>query len=123
VVIIITIKTRAANNSKMTLSNLVYSINGTTTALGDLFSEGKGSSDIDYLRLSGVSKGFKVTGKASMSWVGATPLRSNLAFQMKVGNSEEKKKVPEPTAIAGIVLAGIAMAGSKRQKETENAEG
>ncbi len=116
-------RTRAANNSKMALSDLVYSINGTTTTLGNLFSEGKGTSDVDYLRLSDVSAGFKVTGKASMSWVGTTPLRSNLAFQMKVGSSEKKKKVPEPTAIAGIVLAGIAMAGNKRKKEIENAEG
>lgn len=111
----------AANNSKMSLTDLVYSINGTTTALGDLFSQGEnGSSDLDYLRLSGVSAGFKVMGKASMSWTGTRPNNSALAFQIKVGNSEkEKKKVPEPTALSAIVLAGIAIASSKRKKGSE----
>lgn len=42
---------------------------------------------LDYLRLQGVNLmgGFTLTGVATMSWSGAPPTQSNLAFQIKFG--------------------------------------
>lgn len=115
-------RTRAANNSTMTLSNFaIQSLDPNGNLLGNIFnigglsSTGQGSSDIDYLRLSNISTPFRLTGKVSMSWTGAAPSRSNLAYQIKVGTSPQS--VPEPATVGAIFLAGIAGVGcSKRNR-------
>jgi hypothetical protein len=97
--------------SKSTLSDLVF--NG--TSIGSLESAAVTSRDTDYLQITGVTAPFKLAGKTSFAWTGTTPLRSNLAYQIKVGNSSSQS-VPEPGMVAAIVVAGAA-AINKRKKQ------
>lgn len=50
-------------------------------------SQALGSSGLDILWIHGgsVSDGFTLTGQTTMSWAGARPSQSQLAFQIKVG--------------------------------------
>ncbi|MBW4671608.1 MAG: PEP-CTERM sorting domain-containing protein [Cyanomargarita calcarea GSE-NOS-MK-12-04C] len=101
------------------LSNLLLFEKGTTQGktINSLSSSGATTSDTDYAQLSGISSGFKLTGKAAMSWAGTTPSRSNLAYQIKVGNTPQKRKVPEPGMLGAIFVAGLVGARySKRNK-------
>lgn len=98
------------NGSKSTLSDLVF--NG--TSIGSLQSIATTSIDTDYLQISNISTPFKLTGKTSFTWTGSTPQRSNLAYQIKVGNSPTQS-VPEPGMVAAIFVAGAASAINKRK--------
>jgi hypothetical protein len=98
--------------SKSTLSNLAF--NG--TSIGSLESAFGKSSDIDYLQITDVATPFKLTGKTSFTWTGTAPRNSNLAYQIKVGNSPSKD-VPEPGMVAAMVVAGAAGAINKRKKQ------
>ena len=54
-----------------------------------------------------------------MSWTGNNPMRSNLAFQIKVGNSTPTS-VPEPGTIGAIFITGMTGLGlSKKNKKDE----
>lgn len=89
------------------------------TGIGSLSSVGSASSaDVDYIRVADISASFKLTGKTSLSWLGDAPGRSNLAFQIKVGNSPNKKSVPEPVTLAAIFVAGLAGAFASKRKKT-----
>lgn len=101
------------DGSKSTLSDLVF--NG--TSIGSLQSIATATSaDTDYLQISNVSTPFKLTGKTSFTWTGSsTPQRSNLAYQIKVGNSLTQS-VPEPGMVAAIFVTGAASAINKRKK-------
>ncbi|MBD2568483.1 choice-of-anchor W domain-containing protein [Anabaena lutea] len=98
----------------VSLTNLVF--NG--TSIGSLASEGTSTSkDVDYLGLSNISSPFTLTGKTALSWLGAAPSRSNLAFQIKVGTSPQSESVPEPGMLGGICLAvTMGAAVSKKKK-------
>jgi hypothetical protein len=101
--------------NKITLSNLA--LGGQN--FGTLSSQGGSAKDVDYLHIKDISGSFTLTGKTSMSWVGKTPTNSNLAFQLKVGNSP-RKKVPEPGTVGAIFLTGVIGAGlRKRQQATQ----
>ncbi len=101
-------RTRAADKSSMSLSNLMFSDSKTANlALGSLSSAGAGSSDIDYLQLGKISGDFTLTGKSTMTWTGTAPSNSALAYQIKVGTTP-KKEVPEPAAAGALMLVGIA---------------
>lgn len=109
------LRTRAGDNSSVTLSNLVF--NG--TAVGEnLFSSVSGAgSDIDYLQIADISSSFTLTGQVLMNWSGATPNGSRLAYQIKVGSTTS---IPEPASVGAIFLAGIAGVGySKRQQSVK----
>jgi hypothetical protein len=114
-----TAATNPNKNNLVGLSNLLLFENGSTQgkSINSLSSSGGTSSDTDYVQIGGISAGFKLTGKASMSWTGATPTRSNLAYQIKVGNTPKSTKVPEPGMLGAIFMAGLAGARySKRNK-------
>ncbi|WP_016949871.1 choice-of-anchor W domain-containing protein [Anabaena sp. PCC 7108] len=98
----------------VSLTDLVF--NG--TSVGSLASASTSTSkDVDYLGLSNISSPFTLTGKTALSWVGAAPSRSNLAFQIKVGTSPQSESVPEPGMLGGIFLAAtIGAAVSKKKK-------
>ncbi|NJR16478.1 MAG: PEP-CTERM sorting domain-containing protein [Calothrix sp. CSU_2_0] len=95
--------------SKTSLKNLFF--NG--TSIGNLESSAVTARDTDYLQISQVTAPFTLTGKSSFSWTGARPSNSNLAFQIKVGNSP--KAVPEPGMVSAIV--GVGTIGYKRRKK------
>ncbi len=100
------------DGSKSTLSELVF--NG--TGIGSLQSMATATADTDYLQISNVSTPFKLTGKTSFTWTGSSaPQRSNLAYQIKVGNSLTQS-VPEPGMVAAIFVTGAASAINKRKK-------
>jgi hypothetical protein len=103
----------SGNNLQNTVSLTDLVFNG--TSIGSLSSSGSANSDVDYLGLSNFSAPFTLTGKTALSWVGSAPSRSNLAFQIKVGNSPQS--VPEPGILGGICLAAAMGATvSKRKK-------
>jgi hypothetical protein len=111
--------TNSNKNNLVGLSSLLLFENGSTEGktVKSLSSSGGTSSDTDYVQIGGISTVFKLTGKASMSWTGVTPSRSNLAYQIKVGNTPQSTKVPEPGMLGAIFMAGLAGAGySKRNK-------
>ncbi|BAZ37963.1 hypothetical protein NIES4101_38920 [Calothrix sp. NIES-4101] len=106
------LRTRAANNSKMELTNLF--LNG--QSLGNLVSNGVGNSDIDYLQIGKLPQSFTLTGTSIMSWTGTRPNNSALAYQIKVGTTPQA--VPEPTTLAALFLAGgMVVFGSKNKKQ------
>jgi hypothetical protein len=117
------LRTRSVGvESSMVLSDL--KLNG--EALKDSKGKTVGSLDavgteVDYIRINDITPNFKLTGKTSMSWAktSANPKNSNLAFQIKVGNSP-RKKVPEPGTVGAIFLTGVVGAGlKKRQQATQ----
>lgn len=59
---------------------------------------------------------FEITGQVLLSWTGQTPTRSNLAYQIKVGNSSGSRQVPEPGATSALLLTGIVGVGFGRHK-------
>ncbi len=109
-----------SKNSKnfVTLKDLVF--NGET--IGSLSSLGGESKDVDYLQIRDIdiSAPFTLTGKTLMSWTGSNPMRSNLAFQIKVGNSSPTS-VPEPGTIGAIFVTGITGLGLSKKKKKDEA--
>ncbi len=104
--------------SKSSLSDLIF--NGTSIgSLGSaaITTAGVITADTDYLQISGVTAPFKLAGKSSFAWTGTAPRNSNIAYQIKVGNSPQS--VPEPGMVAAIVVAGVA-AINKRKKQAHH---
>lgn len=89
------LRTRSADNSSLTLQNLV--VDG--TPLTNLFSTG--NNVVDYLQVSELDGNFTLTGEAILSWTGEAPTRSALAFQVKGGYGA----VPEPLTLLGVGTA------------------
>ncbi|MBD2312577.1 PEP-CTERM sorting domain-containing protein [Desertifilum sp. FACHB-1129] len=101
--------------SSMELTNLL--LNG--KSLGSLLSSTYDSllnSDIDYLRVSGLTGPFTLTGTSIMTWTGTRPTGSNLAYQIKVGTSPETESVPEPGMVLALSLGAGAIATRKRKQ-------
>ncbi|MEQ9667837.1 PEP-CTERM sorting domain-containing protein [Coleofasciculus sp. G2-EDA-02] len=77
------------------------------------FSSVAQDGGVNYLRISDISESFELKGTVSFSWTGDQPTRSNLAYQIQVGNSEP---VPEPLTILG---SGVALGfGAFLKKES-----
>ncbi|BAB76074.1 choice-of-anchor W domain-containing protein [Anabaena sp. FACHB-709] len=90
------------DNNFLGLSGL--SLNG--TAIPNISSLGTTSSrDVDYIAIGDVPTNFILTGQAEFDWDGNRPTGSNLAFQIKVGNS---RRVPEPSILGAILTTTIA---------------
>ncbi|MUG95728.1 PEP-CTERM sorting domain-containing protein [Scytonema sp. UIC 10036] len=108
---------RIKNAVKLTDLLFYESANSQGKAIANLSSFGTAtSSDTDYIQLSKISAGFKLTGKVAMSWEDERLSQSNLAYQIKVGNSPKTTSVPEPSTLAAIALATFAGVGYKRRK-------
>ncbi|MBD2184493.1 PEP-CTERM sorting domain-containing protein [Planktothrix sp. FACHB-1355] len=114
------LRTRAAgdvskgiNGSTMGLSDLVFEEVG----IGSLSSSVTGTgSDVDYLQIANISAPFKLTGKSMMSWIGNNPKNSQLAYQIKVGNTESQS-IPEPATVGALLLTGALALGSRKQQK------
>ena len=107
-------------NNSVQLSDLkIYeSGNSKGQAIGSLSALGTAkSSDTEYLQISDITAGFKITGKTALSWSGDAPTRSNLAYQIKVG-STPKKKVPEPGTTGALLLTGLVFLGCRKKAAT-----
>jgi hypothetical protein len=115
------------SDSSMILSNLMFNNKALknskgTTKVTSLDSIGV---EVDYLRINDINSNFKLTGTAAMSWdkTKVNPTQSNLAFQIKVGNSPKKKrKVPEPNTLAAIFIAGVIGSGLKKKQQQATQE-
>ncbi|WP_414579219.1 choice-of-anchor W domain-containing protein [Anabaena sp. CCY 9402-a] len=105
------LRTRAADDSSITLSNLVF--NGTAIGQNLLSSVSGAGSDIDYLQISDISSPFTLTGEILMTWTGTIPRNSRLAYQLKVGST---KSIPEPGAVGAMFLVGVAAVGYSKRK-------
>ncbi len=97
----------------MTLSHLVFNDltnPGSKFTIDSLSSSGTSSGpDTNYIEISDISAPFEITGTALLSWTGPEPTRSNLAYQIKVGNFySPSQQVPEPGTLGAILLTGIA---------------
>lgn len=77
---------------------------GTSIVVTDLVLDGVAVGDLssamgdglDILRIQGgvLSDGFTLTGNATLSWTGARPSQSRLAFQIKVGDVRPTPTLP-----------------------------
>lgn len=106
------LRTRAADNSTMALSDLVFNGSG----IGNLLSSGVGGSDVDYLQISDITTPFTLSGKSLMSWTDIQPMRSNLAYQIKVGTTPVES-VPEPGTVGALLAAGVLSVGLKKKQK------
>ncbi len=106
-------KNNDSYNNFVTLKDLVF--NG--KSIGSLSSSGGATRDVDYLQIKDISAPFTLTGKTSMSWTGSAPNNSNLAFQIKVGNSPAS--VPEPGTIGAIFITGMTGLSLSKKKQTD----
>ncbi len=107
-------------NNSVQLSDLKIYESGSSLgqAIGSLSSLGTATSnDVDYLQISDIKAGFKITGKTALSWAGAAPTKSQLAYQIKVG-STPKKKVPEPGTTGALLLTGLVLLGCRKKATT-----
>lgn len=111
------IRTRETLTSNVRLDNLIF--NG--TALGDSAVSEPSNSDldqVDYLLLSDISAPFRLTGNVTMSWTGSRPSQSNLAYQIKVGSTDNSQQdVPEPGTVGALLLTGIVAIGFGKRKQ------
>ncbi len=109
-------RTKSVADSTMALSNLVFEGLG----ISNLSSSG---DDVDYLQISNITAPFTLTGSSLMLWsfTGAPPMRSNLAYQIKVGTSTPVESVPEPGTVGALLAAGVLSVGlKKKQKVVES---
>ncbi len=89
--------------------------NSAGQALGSLSALGTATSnDVEYLQISDVTAGFKITGKTSLSWTGDAPTKSRLAYQIKVGSTLQKQ-VPEPGTTGALLLTGLVFLGCRKK--------
>lgn len=71
---------------------------------------------LDILRISDVMNRFKLTGTSTMSWQGLPPEQSQLAFQIKVAQTEietPNQEIPEPSLIIGLLIVAGAKIASR----------
>ncbi len=88
------IRSRAATDSTMELVSL--DLVGAGLGIGNLVSSGNG--DVDYIRIENMGSNFgafTLRGQSRMTWTGAAPTNSALAYQVKLTNV-----VPEPASLA-----------------------
>ncbi|MFB2836629.1 PEP-CTERM sorting domain-containing protein [Floridanema evergladense] len=104
------LRTKSVVDSTMVLSNLVFEGLG----ISNLSSSG---DDVDYLQISNITTPFTLTGSSLMSWTGAPPVRSNLAYQIKVGTTAPMESVPEPATLGGLLAAGVLSVGLKKKQK------
>ncbi|MFH7030791.1 MAG: PEP-CTERM sorting domain-containing protein [Heteroscytonema crispum UTEX LB 1556] len=109
------IRTRAARaDSSIKVDNLF--LNG--VAIQDSSFAENSSKALDYLRISGVTDSFNLTGQSTMNWGAIMPTGSNLAYQIKAVSTTDSTSVPEPSATLGLTLGAIAFALKiRRQKQ------
>ena len=89
------VRTRAINDgSSVSVTDLV--LDGTN--VGDI-SSCNALTGVDYLRIlgGGLADGFVLTGNAVLQWTGTAPTQSRLAFQIKVGTTDNSVGV-QPVA-------------------------
>jgi hypothetical protein len=106
------IRTRSANDTtSLLLSDMAFdSVAGSDFAIGNLLSTG--ANDVEYIRVTdgGAPLGaFTLSGRATLTWGGAPPINSSLAWQVKFTNV-----VPAPAALALLGLAGVS--GARRRR-------
>lgn len=104
------IRTRATvAGSSIKIANLL--LNG--SAIPNTLLVNGGSSwaqGMEYLRISGITGNFELSGTSTMTWGDTTPRNSNLAYQVKVGS------VPEPTTMLGMALGASGLAAMRKRR-------
>ncbi len=110
------IRTRADQGNSMVVDNLF--LNGTALNDSSAATDVTGEFAVDYLRIYDVSGPFTLTGTSTMSWTEDLnkPLRSALAYQIKVVNIEDTQSVPEPTLALGLTVGALAMTRLRRTR-------
>jgi hypothetical protein len=82
------VRTRAVNvDSDILVDDLV--LDGET--VGDLSHAVADGLDILWISGGELFDGFTITGRTTMTWTGAMPTQSRLAFQLKIGNLQPVK--------------------------------
>lgn len=106
------LRTKSVADSTMALSNLVFEGVG----ISNLSSSG---DDVDYLQISNITAPFTLSGSSLMLWsfTGTPPVRSNLAYQIKVGNTAPVESVPEPGTVGALLAAGVLSVGLKKKQK------
>jgi hypothetical protein len=106
------IRTRAAENSRIDLNDMVFTDATGSTNL-ELSSIGGTGVAVDYLHLNKIKGAFKITGTSMMDWIGTNPKNSELIYQFKVGTS---KSTPEPTTLGALAtIVGGALVARRRK--------
>lgn len=108
------IRTRETSTSNVRLDNLFF--NGIALD-NNAVSEPNDADNVDYLRISDISAPFTIAGNVTMSWTGSPPRQSNLAYQIKVGETTDgSTSVPEPGTVGALLLTGIIAIGCSKRK-------
>ena len=85
-------------------------------------ADGNGDQ-IEYLKITDIDSDFTLTGTSSFAWTGDKPLRSNLAYQFKVGTQTPEgpnpapTPVPEPASISLFSLGLLSLAFGYRKRQ------
>lgn len=113
------IRTAAVNaDTSAKVDNLF--LNGVAIASTSFAQKAANASEnaLDYLRISGISDSFTLTGQSTMTWTGSSPTQSRLAYQIKAVTTKDSQSVPEPSATLGLTLGAFAFAlNTRRQKQ------
>ncbi|NES03128.1 MAG: PEP-CTERM sorting domain-containing protein [Okeania sp. SIO2F4] len=127
--------TARKQNNSVVVDNLM--LNGQAIAENSSFACFEGCdywNSSQYLWLTDLEESFTLTGTTTMTWTGdakdlkdkTAPHRSELAFQLKLGDvimgeglADELVTVPEPVSMSlfSVGVVGLAMAGLRRQKK------
>jgi hypothetical protein len=102
------------DNSSLVLDNLMLdgsAVNGSVSAINGTTPNNRGLAVIQSDDLDD-SNGFALTGDATLSWSNPIPLRSNLAFQLKVVDATV---IPEPASVTAG-LAALGLIGLRRRR-------
>ena len=116
------------DGTSMVVDNLFLSDASMSSAINDISSAscaggvGCGYVDADYLHIADIVGDFTLIGQSTMTWLGAKPNNSNLAYQIKlvegsIDSSDDTVEVPEPASISllSLGLAGLLAIGKRRQ--------
>lgn len=110
--------------TSMVVDNLFLSDETMSSSIGDLSSAscsggvGCGYFDADYLHISDIVGDFTLTGQSTMTWLGAKPNNSNLAYQIKLVEGDPGVSVPEPATLSVFSLGLVGLFASRKRRQS-----
>ncbi|MDJ1178272.1 PEP-CTERM sorting domain-containing protein [Roseofilum sp. BLCC_M91] len=110
--------------TSMVVDNLFLSDETMSASIGDISSAscsggvGCGYFDADYLHIGDIVGDFTLTGQSTMTWLGAKPNNSNLAYQIKLVEGSGSVPVPEPATLSVFSLGLVGLFASRKRRQS-----
>lgn len=110
--------------TSMVVDNLFLSDETMSASIGDISSAscsggvGCGYFDADYLHIGDIVGNFTLTGQSTMTWLGAKPNNSNLAYQIKLVEGSGSVPVPEPATLSVFSLGLVGLFASRKRRQS-----